>query len=92
MFRLVARFRAWQARRREAAAVAIHCFEAHTGGRGDSRTTYVIHEAAAGFVVRVCYGDTRPPQRAWFWVSADFTTCRTLTFEEVAPLGERPNR
>jgi hypothetical protein len=92
MFRLLSRFRAWQARRREAAAVAIRCFEAQTGGRGDPRTTYVIHEDAAGYVVRVCHGDARPPHRAWVWVAADFAHSRVLTFAEVEPLGERPNR
>jgi hypothetical protein len=48
----------------------------------------VIGEDDAGLVVRVCYGEVKPPGRAWYRVDADWSVVGELTFEQARQFGE----
>ncbi len=70
VFATFSRWRAARARRRTLVVSAIREFE--TAGRRAIRgMCSIIGEEARGTVVRVCYGDTRPPRRAWFVIGPD---------------------
>lgn len=62
-------------------------------GRGTRGSTAIVHSTADETVVRVTFGATRPPRRAWFAVPARADApVRELSFEDVVPLGEKPWR
>jgi hypothetical protein len=89
----------WLERRRrsrsaEAAAVtaAARHFEVATGERPHAGLGAAIGREPRGTVVRICHGATRPPQRAWYVVSAEGTVVAELSFEDAARFGERPWR
>jgi hypothetical protein len=77
-------------RRRDRAAVAAagrHLEEASRQAAylGISR---VISEDDAGLVDRVCYGDVKPPHRAWYRVAPDGAVVGEMTFEQDRLFGE----
>ena len=42
-----------------------------------------------GYVVRICYGSTRPPRCAWFLVSSDTKSVVRMSDEEAKPYNNR---
>jgi hypothetical protein len=45
----------------------------------------IWEEIDNGYVVRICYGNTRPPRRAWFFVSSDAKSVVRMSEEEAKP-------
>jgi hypothetical protein len=45
--------------------------------------TVVVASDDDRLIVRVCFGTTRPPQRAWFAVAREDLATTPLTFDEV---------
>ena len=76
-------------RRRAAVAAAALHFESVTGHQPHPGWGGVIGEEAGEFVVRVCYGDTKPPRRVWYRVGADGQVRGELSCEEAQRFGER---
>jgi hypothetical protein len=66
-------------------------FETTTGNQAHSSMSRVIAEEADGFIIRVCYGATIPPQRVWYRIDGEGTLSE-LTFEEAKQFGEKPWR
>ena len=79
-------------RHQAAVAAALEHFEATTGQVAHRSGSDVIGEDARGVLVRVCYGSSRPPGRAWFAVGGDGSVNAELTYAEAAAFGERPWR
>jgi len=75
----------------EAAARAVEYFESQKSKQAWRNLCRVIHRDAYHRVVRVCYGKTKPPQRAFFSVP-DRGEIVELEFEDVRQYGERPWR
>ena len=48
----------------------------------------IWEEADNGYVVRICYGNTRPPRRAWFLVSSDAKSVVRMSDEEAKPYNQ----
>lgn len=71
-------------RRRNAIALASRCFEEATGQRVIANMSKVISAESGRCVVRLCHGDTCPPQRTFYAVYDDGAHVRELTFEEAA--------
>lgn len=59
-------------------------------GRGHPSCVTIIGESVESIVVRIAYGHTRPPSRAWFSVlrSGEHEVTE-LAYEDVLPLGEK---
>jgi hypothetical protein len=87
MFGFLHSWLAQRRRKRAAVAAAIHHFEETSGKR--AHTGSVIGEKAGHFVVRVYFGNIKPPGRAWFIVGTDGTVLRELSFEVAQEFGER---
>ena len=84
----------WLERRRRnriAVEVAVRHFESTTGQRAHAGISSVIGEESGGLVVRVCYGDVKPPRRAWYRLG-DGSVVDELSFEEAGRFGGRPCR
>jgi hypothetical protein len=79
-------------RRRLARAAARRHLEATTGQRSHLVGSTVLGEHAGGLVVRVCYGDTKPPRRAWYLIGAGGRVARSVSWDEAESVGERPWR
>lgn len=79
-------------RRRVAVTAAVRHFAVVTGQQAHQNISSVIGEEAGELVVRICYGQVRPPGRAWFRVGADGQVRDELSFEEAGRFGERPWR
>jgi hypothetical protein len=90
MLAAISRWFADRARRRERVAGAIRHFEVG-GQRAIRGMCAAIAEETRGTIVRVCYGDTRPPRRSWFLVGKDGDVTE-LSWSETERLGERPWR
>ena len=45
----------------------------------------IWEETDKGYVVRICYGNTRPPRLAWFFVSSDAKSVVRMSDEEAKP-------
>ena len=48
----------------------------------------IWEETDNGYVVRICYGNTRPPRRAWFFVSSDAMSVVRMSEEEAKPYNQ----
>jgi hypothetical protein len=72
---------------REAERRALAAFQAT--GRGRGYMTWIVRSDAGETVVRVCFGDTRPPHRSWFLVPLEpDAPVRELSYDDVVPMGE----
>lgn len=61
-------------------------------GKDDHRSwARVIAAVDGGFVLRLCYGHTKPPRRAYFRIDGDGNVSE-MEFAEVRKYGERPWR
>jgi hypothetical protein len=82
--------RCWRderARVRDAERRALAAFEAT--GRGRGYMMWVVRADERETVIRVCFGDTRPPHRSWFLVPSELgAPVRELSYDEVVPMGE----
>jgi hypothetical protein len=76
--------------RQEAIAAARQYFEDATGSFSHRGLASVIHADPSSMIVRVCYGRTKPPGRAWFRVARSPRSIEELAFEDVTKYGERP--
>jgi hypothetical protein len=78
-------------RRRKRAAVdsAVRHFDATTGKSAHAGISCVIGEKAGRFIVRVCYGEVKPPRRAWYVVAPDGSIVDEISFEQAKEFGER---
>jgi hypothetical protein len=75
----------WLKRRRrhlQADLTAVRHFEKTTGNRSHWSMCCVLGEDERGSVVRVCYGRSKPPRRAWYAVNDSSVV--TLTFDDAA--------
>ena len=52
--------------------------------------TVVVASDDDRFIVRVCFGTTLPPQRAWFAVARRDLATTPLTFDEVKEVYDVP--
>jgi hypothetical protein len=52
----------------------------------------IWEETDNGYVVRICYGNRRPPRRAWFFVSSDAKSVVRMSDEVAKPYNQRPWR
>jgi hypothetical protein len=75
-------------KRKAAIQAAVQHFDPGASKQVARRMSAVIAEPDGGYVVRVCYGNTIPPHRAWFIVGPD-SFIAPLTFDEVRQYGER---
>ena len=48
----------------------------------------IWEETDNGYVVRICYGNTRPPRRAWFFVRSDAKSVVRMSDEEAKPYNQ----
>lgn len=85
----VSRYFAERRERQEAIAAARQYFEDATGSGSHRGLTSVIHADPSFMIVRVCYGRTKPPGRAWFRVARSPRSIDELSFEDVTQYGER---
>jgi hypothetical protein len=65
-------------------AAAKH-FVATEGGKVIRGMNYIVDQTENGFIVRICYGETCPPSRSWFFVSKDGLSVTRLSDEESQP-------
>ena len=49
------------------------------------RMSGIWEETDSGYVVQICYGNTRPPRRAWFFVSSDGKSSVRMSGEPAKP-------
>ena len=85
------RWRAKNARIREATRRALAAFR--QSGRGAGYMTWIVRRTDDETVVRVCFGQARPPGRAWFAVPAPADApVRELSWDDVVPMGDKPWR
>ena len=89
MFGFLMRWLDHRKRIRSAIAMAVRQFESKTGERAHRSICDVIAEEPEQFVVRVCYGQAKPPCRAWYLISAEGSIVCDLSFEEAQQFGER---
>ena len=80
-----------RAQRRAAIAAAVKHFEI-AGGKAVRGMCEVIGDTERGSVVRVSFGNTRPPNRIWYVVGPSGTVTAELSWTEAEQLGERPWR
>jgi hypothetical protein len=92
MLAQITRFFAGRREKAEAIGAAIRRFESAPDRSAHRGISSVLHSDELGFVVRVCYGHTRPPGRAWFRVSRGAADVQELSFDEVRQYGEKPWR
>ena len=80
-----------ESRRREKEALnAAHThFQICSGMEPNRQMSSILHSAENSFVIRICYGATRPPSRAWFRVSDDTRQIEELSFDDVVRYGEK---
>ena len=90
MLGVIKRFFAERRLKATAIDVALRHFESSTGESGIRPMCAVLHRDAKGSVVRVCYGNTRPPRRTWFFIASDGIQVSTMTFDDVVAFGEKP--
>lgn len=91
MLKSIARWFAWRRHEHEAVEAAIAHLARTTGEQTHRGMCKVVADAPERSVVRLCYGMTRPPRRAWFAVSrTEEPAIRELTWEEAQALGEKP--
>lgn len=87
---VIAWFRRWRAenaRVRDAERRALSAFRDSRGHAGFG--AWIVRRTEDETVVRVCFGDLRPPRRAWFAVPASAgAPVRELSWDEVSPMGE----
>ena len=57
--------------------------------RMSSHWNRVIGEEEGACIVRICYGHTLPPRRAFFRISPDLDNLEELPFRAVVKYGER---
>ena len=83
--------RAVEARRQDQASVAqaISYFESTYHERARQGMSRVIHRDDDKVVVRICYGDSRPPMRHFFAISRTDEITK-VEFEAVGRYGEKP--
>jgi hypothetical protein len=74
--------------RRSAITMAVEFFEKTKMRRAHRKNSKVIAEEDGGYIVRVCYGDTRVPRRAWITVNVPKSTIKEISFNSVRRYGE----
>ena len=52
----------------------------------------IWEETDNGYVVCICYGNRRPPRRAWFFVNSDAKSVVPMSEKEAKPYNQRPWR
>jgi hypothetical protein len=75
-------------RKRQLIAIVVRHFEAVNARSAIRNMCSLTRDGSDGSVVRVCYGNMRPPSRMWFLVSPDMQTIRELSSDEVERLAE----
>lgn len=89
MFAVLSKWFHHRRRKRSAVEAAVRHFGAATGKQARSGISGVIGEREGNLVVRVCYGNTKPPGRAWYLIAPDGAIAGELSFEEAQGFGER---
>ena len=74
---------------RSAVEAAVRHFDATTGKHAHPGISGVIGEREGNFVVRICYGNTKPPGRTWYVVGSDGSVIEELSFEEAKRFDEK---
>ena len=75
-------------RKRSAVKAALHRFNTTTGKPAHPGMSSVIGEKAGDLIVRVCFGNTKPPARVWYLVGLNTSVISELSFEEAQEFGE----
>ena len=52
----------------------------------------IWEETDNGYVVCICYGNRRPPRRAWIFVSSDAKSVVSMSDKEAKPYYQGPWR
>jgi hypothetical protein len=86
---LVDWFRSFRSRR-AAIKMAVVYFEKTKMLKAHRRNSKVIAEEDGGYTVRVCYGHTKLPRRAWIIVNVPKSTIKEVSFNSVRQYGEGP--
>jgi hypothetical protein len=73
----------------DAIDIAMRHVESRTGDRAHRSGTCVLHSDDLAFVIRVCYGRSKPPSRAWLRVLRSAAETQELSFDEVTQYGEK---
>lgn len=83
-------FRRWRddrARVREAERRAVAAF--HETDSGRHWGTWIVRKSPGETIVRVMFGDTKPPRRRWFMVPVTpGAPVRELSYDDVVSMGE----
>ena len=79
-------------RRKEALDAARVHFQSRSREKVHRHMSSILHSDDNDFVIRICYGNTRPSSRAWFRISRDTRKIEELTFDDVLQYGEKPWR
>ena len=87
--RIKSEFHRWQLHR-GAVRAALESFTRRSDERPTKSMTRVIFSDEAQLIVQVCFGNTRPPRRAWFSVARGDLATTPLTSEEVSEFYEIP--
>lgn len=67
---------------------AIRCLRRQTQDQVHRSLTRILYEDDEKKIVRLCYGNVRPPHRAWFVVKADGAEVEEIPFDSVVEYGE----
>jgi hypothetical protein len=74
--------------RRAAISMAVMYFEKTKMLKAHRRISKVIAEEDGGYIVRVCFGHTKPRRRAWITVNVPKSTIKEVSFNSVRQYGE----
>lgn len=74
--------------RRSATSMAVEYFEKTKMLKAHKRISKVIAEDDGGYIVRVCFGHTKPPGRARITVNVPKSTIKEVPFNSVRQYGE----
>ena len=75
---------------RSAISAALAAFRMNSDERPSKSMTIVVASDDDRLIVRVCFGTTRPPGRAWFTVARRDLAATPLTFDEVKEVYDVP--
>ena len=75
---------------RAAISAAVTAFRLNSDERPSKSMTVVVASDDDRLIVRVCFGTTRPPRRAWFAVALRDLATTPLTFDEVKEVYDVP--
>ena len=90
MFKSVRSLIAQHRIRRSAISAALAAFRMNSDERPIKSMTIVVATDDDRLIVRVCFGTTRPPGRAWFAVARIDLATTPLTFDEVNEVYDVP--